>query len=168
MLIQRLGRVSLPFYRGERMLENLRILAGVLLGALGAFLVVWLVSGDGGRKWVRPQAAPLLSSGETVVGEAITYPTGAPAKVTAQVMTLAPGQETGWHTHGVPVLGYVLEGELEVDYGPKGVKAFHAGDAVLEAISTPHNGRNVGSAPLKILAVFMGAEGLQNTAPARR
>jgi quercetin dioxygenase-like cupin family protein len=117
---------------------------------------------------VPPPAVPLLSSGETVVGERIAYPAGAPAKVTAAVVTLAPGQETGWHTHGMPVLGYVLEGELEVDYGEKGVRVYRAGEAVLEAIGVAHNGRNTGVAPMRVLAVFMGADGLKPTEPASR
>jgi quercetin dioxygenase-like cupin family protein len=113
-------------------------------------------------------AAPLLASGETIVGERIVYPAEAPAKVTAAVVTLAPGEETGWHTHGMPVFGYMLEGELEVDYGPKGKHVYRAGDAVLEAITVEHNGRNVGTGPMRILAVFMGAEGLMPTKPASR
>lgn len=102
------------------------------------------------------------------MGERIAYPAGAPAKVTAAVVTLAPGQETGWHTHGMPVLGYVLEGELEVDYGEKGVRVYRAGEAVLEAIGVAHNGRNTGVAPMRVLAVFMGADGLKPTEPASR
>jgi hypothetical protein len=35
-------------------------------------------------------AAPLLASGETIVGERIVYPAGAPAKITAAIVTLAP------------------------------------------------------------------------------
>jgi len=35
-------------------------------------------------------------------------------------ITLLPGQQTGWHTHPVPLFGYILEGELTVDYGTKG------------------------------------------------
>ena len=89
-------------------------------------------------------------------------------EVTAQVVTLAPGQETGWHTHGMPTLGYVLEGEIEVDYGSKGVRRYRAGEAVLEAIGVPHNGRNIGRTPMRILAVFMGEDGLSTTVRARR
>ncbi|HYD15321.1 MAG TPA: cupin domain-containing protein [Hyphomicrobium sp.] len=115
-----------------------------------------------------PLAGPLISSGETILGERIVYPTGAPAKVTAAIVTLAPGQETGWNIHGAPVLGYVLEGELEVDYGDKGLRVYREGEAMLEAIGVPHNGRNIGSGTMRILAVFMGAEGLQPSVPAPR
>lgn len=147
------------------MLGNLRDRAGVVATVVGGTLFA-LAHGDvlGAREPLQP-AWPLLSSGETVVGERIVYPTSAPAKVTAAVVTLAPGQETGWHKHGVPVFGYVLEGELEVDYGAKGVRIYRAGEAMLEAIGDPHNGRNIGTEPMRILAVFMGAEGLKATEP---
>lgn len=150
------------------MLGNLRMRAGAAGAVLGAALLASAYGGLSNAREVLQAAGPLLSAGETVVGERIVYPTATPAKVTAAVVSLAPGQETGWHTHGVPVLGYVIEGELEVDYGEAGVRLYRAGDAVLEAIGVPHNGRNVGTGPMRILAVFMGAEGLRTTEPASR
>jgi quercetin dioxygenase-like cupin family protein len=71
------------------------------------------------------------------------------------------------HTHGVPLAGYVIEGELTVNYGDKGERIYKAGDAVAEAISVPHNGRNSGSAPMRLFALFMGAEGMDNTTAAQ-
>lgn len=149
------------------MLGNLRI--GAALAALavaGGFGAATVADRSVARE-TPPAAGPLLSATETVVGEPLAYPSGLPARVTAAVVTLAPGQETGWHTHGMPVLGYVLEGELEVDYGAKGVRRYRAGEAVMEAIGVPHNGRNAGAGPMRILAVFMGAEGLKTSVPAR-
>jgi len=151
------------------MLGNHRILGWAAAALFGAALVgvtYSFLSGVAGP--VAVPVGPLISSGETIVGERIVYPRDAPAKVTAAVVTLAPGQETGWHTHGMPVLGYVLEGELEVDYGEKGIRVYRTGDAVLEAIGVAHNGRNIGSGPMRILAVFMGAEGLSPSVPALR
>jgi quercetin dioxygenase-like cupin family protein len=101
---------------------------------------------------------PLLESGQTIIGEPISYPTGTP-KITGAVVFLAPGKETGWHIHSVPLFAYVLQGELTVDYGEKGVKVYKAGDAFLEAMNWPLNGVNKGTVPALILAVFMGAEG---------
>ncbi len=60
----------------------------------------------------------------------------------------------------------ILEGELTVDYGDKGVHVYRAGDALLEAIAVAHDGRNTGTVPMRILAVFMGAEGLPTSVPA--
>jgi quercetin dioxygenase-like cupin family protein len=102
----------------------------------------------------------VLSTGTTVTGEPIRYPTGAPAQLTALEITLQPGQQTGWHTHPVPLFGYILEGELTVDYGAKGQRTYRKGDGLAEAMNEAHNGRNLGQSPVTILAVFAGMEGL--------
>src|SRR5580704_2102077 len=65
-------------------------------------------------------AVPLLSTGTTVVGETLHYPTGGPAHVTAAIVTVAPGAKTIVHKHGVPLFAYILDGELTVDYGDRG------------------------------------------------
>jgi quercetin dioxygenase-like cupin family protein len=108
----------------------------------------------------------VLSTGTTVTGEPIRYPTGAPAHVTAVELVLAPGQQTGWHKHPVPLFGYILEGELTVDYGPKGQRTYRKGDGLMEAMNEAHNGRNTGQEPLKILVVIMGADGEKGSVPA--
>jgi quercetin dioxygenase-like cupin family protein len=107
----------------------------------------------------------LLEADHTVVGESVAYPRS-DAKVTAVLATFAPGESTGWHRHGVPLVGYVLEGELTVDYGPRGKHVYRAGDAIMEAIEAPHEGTNTGTGPIRILVVYMGAKGLPNSEPA--
>jgi quercetin dioxygenase-like cupin family protein len=104
----------------------------------------------------------VLSTETTVTGEPIKYPSGAPGQLTAQEITLQPGQQTGWHTHPVPVFGYILEGELTVDYGPKGQRVYRKGDGFAEATNEAHNGRNLTQGPVTILAVFAGMEGVPN------
>lgn len=111
---------------------------------------------------------PLLSTSKTIVDEPIAYPQGRPAKLTASILALAPGDETGWHTHGVPLAGIVLEGEMTVDYGERGKKLFRKGDAVAEAISIPHNGINTGTEPVRVFVLFMGAEGLPTAIPIKK
>src|SRR5215207_8163149 len=106
--------------------------------------------------------APVLASSETVIGEKLTYPTGTPAKVTAVVVTVPPGGETGWHKHPIPLFGYILEGTLVVDYAAHGTRSYHAGEGLLEAMSAPHNGRNLGAVPVRILAVYLGEQGKAN------
>lgn len=109
---------------------------------------------------------PLLATSKTVMDETITYPTAGPAKLTAGIVAMAPGQETGWHTHGVPLTGIVLEGELTVDYGDKGKRTYRQGQSIAEAIAVPHNGRNTGAGVMKLFAVYIGAEGVPNATPA--
>ena len=108
---------------------------------------------------------PLFSTSKTVMDEPIVYPTGSTAKLTGGIIAMSPGDETGWHTHGVPLTGIVLEGELTVDYGPRGQRTYRQGDAIAEAIAVPHNGRNSGSGPMRLFAVFLGTEGAANTIP---
>lgn len=107
----------------------------------------------------------LLSGNQTVAGETIVYPADQAAQVTAAVVTLLPGEETGWHTHGVPLFGYILEGVLVVDYGELGERTYHQGDGFLEAMAFRHNGHNRSDAPVRILAVYMGGEASRNTTP---
>ena len=62
----------------------------------------------------------------------------------------------------MPLFVYILEGEVTVDYGEKGVKVIKAGESMLEAMDWAHNGMNKTDKPLRILAVYMGAEGVAN------
>ena len=110
-----------------------------------------------------PALETLLETGTTNLGQPLRYPGDGPAEITAVVVTLEPGQETGRHRHPVPLYGQVLAGQLTVDYGELGSKTYSAGEAFMEAMDTWHNGRNSGEETLRILAVFMGAEGLANT-----
>jgi quercetin dioxygenase-like cupin family protein len=112
---------------------------------------------------------PLLSSGTTIIDQPIAYPAGTP-KVTGAIVTIPPGGETGWHLHEVPLFVYILEGEVTVDYGEKGVKVVKQGESILEAMNWAHNGMNKTDKPLRILAVYIGADGIANaeTAPASK
>ena len=135
--------------------------ASAIVLALGALLL------SAGRGDTREDVTPLLSTGKTVLGQTLAYPTGAPAKVTAAIVAMEPGEQTGWHKHDVPMFAYLLEGELTVDYGPQGTRVYRKGEAVMEAIGVAHNGRNTGTAVARVLAVFMGTEGVPDTLPAK-
>lgn len=105
---------------------------------------------------------PLLEGGADILGTPLDYPDG-PARVTAAIVTLPPGGQTGWHEHEVPLFGHILEGELTVDYGSKGTKTYRAGDSFLEAVDWPHNGSNTGDVPARLIAVYMGGGGEANS-----
>ena len=112
-------------------------------------------------------ATPLLSTGTTVVGEPIRYPTSGPAHVTGSIVTLAPGARTVVHKHGVPMFAYILEGEITVDYGAKGRRTYRAGDALMEAMDVAHFGENTGTQPMRLIAVYMGAKGSSDVLPVK-
>lgn len=109
-----------------------------------------------------PTASTLLSTERTIMDEMLVYPTGGAAKISSLIVTINPGTETGWHKHGVPLYVYILSGEATVDYEGKGRRVYKAGDAFMEAMDVWHNGRNTGSEPVRILTVYMGAEGAAN------
>ena len=100
---------------------------------------------------------------ETVLGQTIVYPTGTPAEVSSATVTMQPGQETGWHRHDAPLYVQVLEGTVTVEYDGGVVKTYPQGSVVMEAVGTYHNGRNLGTVPVVILTVSIGAEGVENT-----
>lgn len=104
----------------------------------------------------------LIASDETVLGQAFEYPEGR-AKITAVIITLQPGTQLARHSHPVPLFGYMLQGELIVDYGAKGERIYRKGDALIEAFDWPHQGRSGGKGVVKILAVYAGADGVPNT-----
>jgi quercetin dioxygenase-like cupin family protein len=131
-------------------------LAAALLGTA-------LLAGFPDRGISRETVKPLLDTGQTILSQPIAYPTQAPAKIVSAIVTMLPGEETGWHRHDVPMYGYILEGEVTVTYAGNGTHVYRQGDALMEAIDTPHNGRNTGNGPARILAVFMGAQGVPNT-----
>ena len=108
---------------------------------------------------------PVLKTNKTVVDETIVYPTTGAAEVKADIVTIAPGAETVFHRHGVPMFAYILKGTVVVDYGDKGKKTFTAGDGMVEAMGVTHRGTNPGPEVVEILAVYMGAEGSQNVIP---
>jgi quercetin dioxygenase-like cupin family protein len=99
---------------------------------------------------------------ETILDQPVDYP-GGEAEVSSAIVTIPPGGETGWHHHDAPMYAYVLSGEVVVDYGDEGERTYRAGDAFIEAVGTSHNGRNPGAEPVEILAVNIGAAGVENT-----
>ena len=106
----------------------------------------------------------LLLTSTTVVGETLRYPTSGPAQVTVSIVSIAPGADTVMHRHPAPMVAYILDGEVTIDYGEKGRKTFRKGEAMLEAMDVPHRGMNLGNEAVRILAIHLGAEGTSNVA----
>ena len=128
---------------------------------LSAATVLGLLGGYALGKTTYPPVEPLLASGKTIVNQDIQYPAGAPT-VSAAIVTIKPGTNTGWHHHDAPLFAWVLDGTLTIDYGPDGIKTLKKGDAFLEAFRSRHNGVNKSEGEVRILTVYMGAEGVSN------
>jgi len=104
----------------------------------------------------------LLETDQTILGDAFAYPYGR-ARVTAARLTVPPGGTVPLHLHPVPLFVYILQGEIAVDYGSRGTVTYSAGDTFVEAFEWPHHARNAGKGNVKLLAVYMGAEGVANS-----
>jgi quercetin dioxygenase-like cupin family protein len=104
----------------------------------------------------------LIDTDTTILGQPFEYPQGRP-KITAAIVTVPPHTTLKRHHHPVPLVGYILQGELIVDYGEAGERTYSKGDVLVEAFNTPHQGRNGGKGNIKILVIYAGAEGVPNT-----
>jgi quercetin dioxygenase-like cupin family protein len=136
------------------MRHRLGIVAALLIGTV---VPVGYLGAEENAPMV-PPSIPLLSTGTTVMGETLHYPTNGPAHVTAAIVTLPPGGRTVLHKHGVPLFAYVLEGEITVDYGDRRKRTYRQGDALMEAMDAAHFGADAGAQSVRILTVHMGAE----------
>ena len=111
---------------------------------------------------VKFSATPVLQSGTTAGGTSIAYPKTDSAEVTALMLNIGPGGETGRHMHPYPTFVYVLEGAIDVEMDGGGVQGHKAGDSFLEVVNTWHNTKNKGTTPAKVLVVFAGVHGKPN------
>jgi quercetin dioxygenase-like cupin family protein len=110
------------------------------------------------------KVTPLLKTSQSWNGAPIRYPEGQ-AEISALMIEVAPGGETNWHEHPVPSFGMLLEGTLEISLADGRKKLMKPGEALAEVIATPHNGRNVGTTPVKLVVFYAGAVGKQLTVP---
>lgn len=97
----------------------------------------------------------ILKTNSSWDGRPIQYPEGTP-EITGTLVEIAPGRDTGWHSHPVPSVAMILEGELEVQLKDGIKKRFTAGEAVAEVVNRFHRGFNPGSVPVKILVFYIG------------
>lgn len=132
---------------------------GLFAGITGVFLAGVALGQSVSARQTGVIANEIMRATQSVVGEPIVYPTATPAEITTQIVTLAPGAATPWHRHPMPTFGYILDGEIEVDYGARGRKTFRKGDALMEAMAHIHRGHNVSQRPVRILVVSIGAKG---------
>jgi quercetin dioxygenase-like cupin family protein len=116
--------------------------------------------GSHAGKEAKIQVTKIMDTEENIIGQKIVYPTGA-AHITSEVIDVPPKTAIPWHEHLVPMYAYILEGEIEVDYGDKGTKTIKNGEAMIEAVNFPHKGINKTKKTAKILVVYVGAAGTE-------
>ena len=102
------------------------------------------------------QGTTLLRTSVNSIGQPIAYPREGTPEVTALLVEMTPGEETGWHQHPVPLLGYILTGELTVYQATGEKRVVCSGEVSLESVNVIHNGVNEGAAPLKMIVFVAG------------
>ncbi len=121
-------------------------------------LMVAVLQSAGAAEDHYPHMQILLETSQTIAGEPLAYPQTGSAKVTAAVITIPPGKSTGWHKHKIPLVGYLVSGELEMEYADGRRVMLRKGESIMEAISVPHIGANLGSIPAQIFVAFLGTD----------
>lgn len=113
------------------------------------------------------KVTPVLKGTQTASNIKIEYPRTEKPEIVSVIGELEPGGRTARHQHPVPVFVYVLEGTLTVQAEGGQPREYLAGQAFIEDINHWHQAFNKGSAPVKILVVFIGEEGKPTTISTR-
>lgn len=108
------------------------------------------------------QAKVILQTETMSNGEPIDYLDTDHPNVTVMVVDIAPGAETGWHSHPVAVYAYVMAGKLSVQIEGGKTSEFKEGEAIIEVVKLKHNGINNGKMPVKLVVFYLGAKNTPN------
>jgi len=111
-------------------------------------------------------ANTLLRASVNSLGQPIAYPREGVPEVTALLVEMAPGEETGWHQHPVPLLGYLLAGELTVYQITGEKRVVRTGEVSLESVNVVHRGVNEGAGPCKMIVFVVGTKDVPFTVEA--
>ena len=134
--------------------------AGIRLLVALALLAGAAARGEGTSEYSHAvRTTPLLRTATDVAGHPLAYPTGAAAEVTGVLVELPAGAETGWHRHTVPCFAYILSGEIAVTQKDGPTRTFRTGDAFAELVDTEHNGRTLGTEPVRLVFFAAGVHG---------
>jgi quercetin dioxygenase-like cupin family protein len=106
---------------------------------------------------------PLWQTSVNSIGQPIVYPQGGTPEVTAFLVEMAPGERTPWHQHPVPLLGYILEGELTVQLASGGQRVMKTGQISHEGVDVIHQGISTGAVPVKIIVFAIGLQNVPMT-----
>ncbi|MEI6492029.1 MAG: cupin domain-containing protein [Verrucomicrobiota bacterium] len=130
----------------------------VLLAAAGFFAANLTAkestSGEGYTKQI--VVTPILRTTTTASGEPIAYAVTGTPQVTAVMVEIPPGADTGWHQHPYPCYAYILSGKLIVEVKGEKPRELLAGEALVEAVNATHRGTNKGTEPVRLVMFVTG------------
>jgi quercetin dioxygenase-like cupin family protein len=88
----------------------------------------------------------------------ISYPAGRP-QITILKITVAPHTTMKWHSHPLPIAGYIQSGELTIEKADGAKQHFVAGQAITETVNSVHRGIT-GAEPTVLIVFCPGTPGL--------
>lgn len=101
----------------------------------------------------------LLKTTTTAGGQKIVFPAGN-TEVTALIVDLPAGIDTGWHEHPYPRYGYVMSGAVTVENESGQSETYRAGQFVVEQIGVFHHGTT--TEPTRLLVIDQNQAGKGN------
>jgi quercetin dioxygenase-like cupin family protein len=101
----------------------------------------------------------LLKTDITADGQKIVLPTGA-TEVTAMIVDLPAGVDTGWHEHPYPRYGYIMSGAVTVENESGQRQTYRAGSFVIEQVGAFHHGTT--TEPTRLLVIDQNEAGKGN------
>ena len=78
-----------------------------------------------------------------------------------------PGGVAGKHTHPGEEFGYVVEGTLELEIAGQPARTVKAGESFFVPAGVVHDGKNIGTGALKVLATYVVEKGKPVASPAK-
>ena len=79
---------------------------------------------------------------------------------------VAPGGASGWHTHPGDEISVVNEGEVLLMVAGQPTRKVVAGEGFVIPAGVPHNARNEGTTPTKLVGVYVVEKGKPLASPA--
>ena len=135
-------------------------------GTVAAALCLLMALGYGrtahADEYLKARVTTLKAATTAANGQKLAYLKTDNPEVTAAIVEIPPGGETGWHLHPVPVYAYMLSGSITVEMEDGKKYDFREGDAIFEVMNTPHNGTNRGDRPARLVVFYTGAAGKPN------
>jgi quercetin dioxygenase-like cupin family protein len=92
---------------------------------------------------------------------------GSNYEVITAMVTIQPGFKAGRHTHPGTVQAQILEGEFMIQLDGEPEKTFKAGQSLEVPNGAIHNEGAVGSAPAKLIAVYVVEKGKPLVSPVK-
>ncbi|MBM5574267.1 cupin domain-containing protein [Deefgea sp. CFH1-16] len=131
-----------------------------LLGLVGVFTAFTALAADDHSSVYKKDVAAnvVFKTSTTANGQPIHYNHTDDPEATMLQVEIPAGKETGWHQHPVSGYAYILSGQLTVQLKDGSSSTFGPGQGFAEVISTAHNGKNLGTEPVKLVVVFTGTK----------